>query len=378
MGDLVPILVLFVFGAVAVHLITAALVSGRARWMAGPETGAGQPPVSLLRPLCGLEHALEETLASSFALDYAQYEVIFCVEHPDDPAIPLARRLIERNPGVPAQLLIGADPISGNPKLNNLVKGWKAAQHDWIVMSDSNVLLPPDFLDAAVARFDAHTGLVSSPPVGIRPQNAWGALECGFLNTYQARWQLAADTLGLGFAQGKTLFWRRAVAEAGGGLEQLGREMAEDVASTKLVRAQGLHVRLVPVPFPQPIGSRRLADVWSRQVRWARVRRLGFPLIFAGEILTGVLPPLLALAVLAAHGSASWIWLPVLAALWFAAEWGMAQQAGWPASARDVGMWMLRDAMLPAVWVAAWAGRGFTWRGTQMDAAGPGGLPTAK
>lgn len=372
------LLEIFVLGALAVHLITAGLVGLRFRRARAGRTWAGQPPVSVLRPLCGLEYALEETLESTFAQDYAVYEVIFCVEREDDPSVPLARRLIAAHPEVPAQLLIGADPVSGNPKLNNLIKGWAAARHDWIVMSDSNVLLPPDFLRASIACFDERTGLVTSPPVGIRPEGAWGSLECGFLNTYQARWQLAADSLGMGFAQGKTLFWRRAVAEDGGGLARLGDEMAEDVASTKLVRSRGLKVRLVPEPFPQPIGRRNLGAVWSRQLRWAKVRRLGFPLIFAGEIFTGAVPPLLALAALALIGVTDWLWLPALAVLWFGAEWALARQAGWPARGRDVAMWMLRDAMLPAIWVAAWIGRGFTWRGNQMDATGSDGLSAAK
>ncbi|GHE02434.1 ceramide glucosyltransferase [Defluviimonas sp. 20V17] len=378
MGAATAILTLFVLGALGLHLLSVTIVSLRLARARRSTARAGQPPVSLLRPLCGLEYALEETLATSFAQEYAEYEVIFCVERVDDPAIPLAEKLIAAHPDVPAKLLIGTDPISGNPKLNNLVKGWNAARHDWIVMSDSNVLLPPDFLRVSVSRFDARTGLVSSPPVGIRPENAWGALECGFLNTYQARWQLLADSLGLGYAQGKTLFWRRGVVEAGGGLARLGGEMAEDVASTKLVRGLGLNVRLAPEPFAQPIGRRGFGTVWSRQLRWARVRRLGFPLLFTAEILTGALPPVLAIAALAAAGAASWICLPGLVMLWFAAEWGLARQAGWPQGARDVAMWMLRDLMLPAIWVAAWAGRGFTWRGNQMDKAGADGLSTAK
>lgn len=378
MGVTVTILTFFVLAALGLHLLSVTLVSLRLVRARRADTRAGQPPVSLLRPLCGLEYALEETLNSSFTLEYADYEVIFCVESADDPAVPLAQKLIAAHPQVPAKLLIGADPISGNPKLNNLVKGWNAARHDWIVMSDSNVLLPPDFLRSSVACFDERTGLVSSPPAGIRPENAWGALECGFLNTYQARWQLLADSLGLGFAQGKMLFWRRAVAEAGGGLARLGGEMAEDVASTKLVRGQGLNVRLAPEPFPQPIGRRGFGAVWSRQLRWARVRRLGFPLLFLAEILTGVLPPALSLAAMAAMGASSWLCLPTLAAVWFAAEWGLARQAGWPHGARDLAMWMLRDLLLPAIWVAAWAGRGFTWRGNQMDKAGADGLSAAK
>jgi len=93
--------------------------------------------------------------------------------------------------------------ISANPKLNNCFKGWNAAAHDWIVLADSNVLMPPDYLTRLwnAWRHD-DTGLVCSPPSGSQPDGFWAGVECAFLNTYEARWQYGADTLGLGFAQG--------------------------------------------------------------------------------------------------------------------------------------------------------------------------------
>ena len=126
-----------------------------------------------------------------------------------------------------------------------MLKGWRAAAHDWIVIADSNVLMPPDYIQRLFASWRADTGLVASPPVGCMPHGFWAEIECAFLNTYQARWQYFADTLGFGFAQGKTMFWRRAVLEHAGGIRALAADPAEDAASTKIVRAAGLKVRLV-------------------------------------------------------------------------------------------------------------------------------------
>ena len=106
---------------------------------------ADAPPVSLVQPLCGVEPFLEATLESAFALDYPEYELIFCLAHADDPAAPLARRAIERHPERQARLLFGDERPSANPKLNNVVKGWKAARNAWIVIADSNVLMPRDY-----------------------------------------------------------------------------------------------------------------------------------------------------------------------------------------------------------------------------------------
>lgn len=361
--------------AFALQLTSIVLVLWRSAGRSDRRATAEMPGVTLLRPVRGLENHIEETLASSFVLSCPEYEVLFCVADPDDPVVPLVRRLIAEHPGVQARLLVGDDAVSANPKLNNLVKGWSAAQHAWIAMVDSNVMLPPDCLQVLLGRWSQGTGLVSSPPAGIRPVGFWAELESGFLDTYQARWQLAADQLGWGFAQGKILFWRREVLEAGGGIVALGAEMAEDVAATKLVRRSGLKVRLVRLPFPQPLGARTLAEVWARQLRWARVRRMGFGGYFAVEILTGPMLPLLGAIYLTVQGVLPPPLLIGLCVVWYAAEITLALAAGWPASLRTVFAWLLRDLMLPVIWIAALTGRSLEWRGNRM-AAGTTPVPT--
>ena len=152
--------------------------------------------MSLVRPVCGIENHVEETLASGFTLDYPRYEIVFCVASAQDPVVPTVRRLMAAHPGVPARLLVGNEKISDNPKLNNLYKGWRAAAHDWVVLADSNVCMPPDYIQRLIAAWRPDTGLVCSPPIGGRPVGFWAELECAFLNTYQARFQYTADSLG--------------------------------------------------------------------------------------------------------------------------------------------------------------------------------------
>jgi ceramide glucosyltransferase len=325
------------------------------------------PAVTVLRPVCGLENNLEETLSSTFTADYPEFEIIFCVASPADPAIPLVNRLIAGHSGVPARLLIGDDRVSGNPKLNNLVKGWQAARHPMILLADSNVLLPPDYLTRLLRQWTPGTGLVSSPPIGIRPDGFWACLECAFLNTLQARLQLASARLGNGFAQGKMLFWSREMLERSGGLAALGNELAEDVASTKLVRAAGLKVRLPGRFFAQPIGKRSFSSVWQRQLRWSRVRRLGFLVYFLPEILAGAALPFLALLGSVALGLPFWT-IPAFLILWYGAEYLTARVGDWPRGPADLAAWVLRDLLLPPLWFACWAGSGFEWRGNAMSA----------
>lgn len=329
-------------------------------------TETRQPFIALIRPLCGIDSFEEETLLSSFQQDYPDYEILFCVASANDPVIPLVEKAIANHPTHQARLLIGDDAITANPKVNNVAKGWHATTADWIVMSDSNQILPPDYLQTLMATFDDKTGLVSTPAIGIRPLNLWGAVEAAMLNTHQIRWQYLADLFGFGFAQGKTLFWRREVLDHSGGLTALGHEMAEDVASTKIVHRAGLKVRLPPHPFPHPVGKRRFEDVWDRQLRWSRIRRFGFLWVFLPEILVGVIPPLICAIYLASVGTFSWFVPPVLFIAWYGAEWLMAKSFDWPHTLRDVFAMLIRDILLPLLWFWCWTGKGFVWRGNAV------------
>ena len=326
------------------------------------------PAVSLVRPLCGIDNYAADTLSSTFALDYPHYEILFCVASAKDPVVPFVKRLMAENPTRAARLLIGDDPVSQNPKLNNVVKGWRAARHCWIVIADSNVLMPPDYIQRLFARWRADTGLVASPPIGCRPDGIWAEVECAFLNTYQARWQYIVDTFGFGFAQGKTMLWRRADLDAAGGIEALGKEVAEDAAATKVVRDAGLKVRLVDRAFAQPLGRRSATEVWSRQLRWARLRRASFLLYFLPEALSGAVLPMILIGYIAsAFHSPAMLWVAGFAALWYGAEMALAFAAGWHAPALYPLYGFLRDLLLPVLFIGALRGNGFVWRGNRMQ-----------
>jgi len=248
----------FCVGTTALHVASHLIVVRRCR-AAEPFTGTPGlaecgPGISIVRPVCGIDNYVDETLRSAFQLDYSRYGFVFCVAHANDPVVPIVQRLIADHPHVPARLLVGNESIGDNPKLNNVYKGWRAAEHDWIVMADSNVLMPGDYIQRLMGTWRDDTGLVASPPIGCWPDGFWAELECAFLNTYEARWQYVADTLGVGFAQGKTMFWRRSVLEDAGGIRLLGLEPAEDAASTKVVRDAGLGRQTVD----------KLVQVWRR------------------------------------------------------------------------------------------------------------------
>jgi len=364
-------LAVFCLFALALHFLSIGLAARRVRMRhRAMPVPADAPPVTVIRPVCGIEAFSRETLGSSFALDYPNYELLFCVARADDPVTAIVYRLIDAHPEIPARLLVGDDRVSLNPKLNNTVKGWDAAQNEWIIMADSNVLMPRDYVQRLLARWRHDTGVVCSVPIASRPANFWAELECAFLNTYEARWEYAADSLGFAFAQGKSMLMRKSVIDHGGGIRALGAEIAEDAALTKLLHAAGLKVHLVNNPFEQPLGSRSAAEVWSRQTRWSRLRRMTFPLMFVPELLPGAFFPFIALMAVAAQteiGMAETSGLAVaFLALWLGAEAALARVAGWHWSIRTALACVLRDILLPLLWIDAWLGSGFTWRGTEM------------
>src|SRR5258708_2157764 len=314
-----------------------------------PSDAAG---VSLVRPICGMENYIEDTLRSAFHLDYPRYEIVFCAANAHDAAVPLVQRLIAAHPHVAARLPIGKETISDTPKLNNVCKGWRAAAYDWIVMADSNVLMPRDYIERLLAAWRADTGVVSSPPAGGRPQGFWAELECAFLNTYQLRWQYTSAAIGLGFAQGKSMLYRRSQIEQAGGIRLLAAETAEDAATTKVVRDLGLRVRLVDAPFEQPLGYRSAGEVWGRQLRWAKLRQASFRQYYALEILSGSLGPLTAAAYVVAALGLPLASVVAFAATWYGAEAALARAAGCHLSLKSPPPSMPRSALFPLLHLA--------------------------
>jgi ceramide glucosyltransferase len=347
-------------------LVTARKCRKRPRNLAVP---AWAPSVSVVRPLCGLETFSEETLRALFELNYPNYELLLCVQSPNDPIIPLAQSVIAEYPNVQANLLVGDDAASANPKLNNCVKGWEAARHRYVVLTDSNALAPKDYIQTMLAGFGDNTAMVVSMPIGSRPNGFWAVVECAILNTFQARWQYGAEAIGVGFAQGKNMMWRREVLDRAGGIRALASDIAEDAASTKIIRSQQLKIQLVDMPFEQPLGARTAHGVYSRHVRWARLRRSAFPAYFVPEFMTGSFMPLILGGYLTLQLDFHLtLTLGLILTGLFGAEIVLARVCGWPLDWRMPFAMLVRDALLPIMFIDACLSDDFVWHGNVMTA----------
>jgi ceramide glucosyltransferase len=309
------------------------------------------------------EPLLERTLESSFHLR-GDYEVIFCAESLERDAVRLAAKLCHEHPEIPSRIVSEPENGLANPMLNNLYKAWLVARGDWVLMVNSNVLLTPDTFERVeyVWRMP-DTGIVSSPAVGVCPGNFWAEVECAFLNTYQTKWAMLSERIGYGFCVGKVIFCNKARLEGWGGLAVLDAEPAEDAAATKLVRRRGLKVRYPRPLFEQALGARSFSAVWRRQLRWARLRRATFPIPYALECVTTLIP-LMVLAwfyPFAAMG---------LVGLSYIGELCLARVMGWHSSVWSLPALIVRDILLLGIWVGGWFANRFQWGGHELSLSG--------
>lgn len=247
----------------------------------------GLYPISILKPVKGVDADLRNNLESFFYLNYPHFELLFCVPSHRDPACKVVEELIVKHPWVNARLFVQESNIGPNPKVNNLIRAYELAAYDWVLVSDSNVLVPPDYLRRLVAHLDVDVGMVTSVVAGRHPKKAGGELESVYLNTFYARWMCLAEMAGKTCVVGKSMLFRRSVAERFGGMRNLARYLAEDYMAGEAMRKLGLRVVVAADPVCQVIGKYAFKDFWSRHIRWGRIRKAQAPIAFAFEPVMG-------------------------------------------------------------------------------------------
>ena len=190
-------------------------------------------------------------------------------------------------PERPARLLIGDDRVSANPKLNNVVKGWKAARRDWVIIANSNVSdagrLYPAPAGALAPQYRHRlraADRIAAREFRRRKSSAPFSTPMRRAGNMRARLPASASPRARRCCGGATSSRPAAASKRSAPRSRRTRRRRSSI------HAQGLDAHLVNQPFQQPLGARRLKDVWSRQIRWARLRRATFPLHFAPEILT--------------------------------------------------------------------------------------------
>jgi ceramide glucosyltransferase len=368
---MVELVYLVLAGFIVIHVATAVLVARRLRRPVGRlRCDLAGEPVVVIVPIAGLPATGAATALTALRLAGPGVEIVYCAFDESEPVVAPIRAALAAEPAIGARLITGRARISRNPKLDNIEKGYAAAQADLVMMVDGNVEIDAGLAERAIALFDARTGLVSAVPIAIRPEGFAAVVECAFLNTLYARWQLFSDEVGLGFAHGKLLLLRRSLIDRAGGFAALASNTAEDCSASKMAWSLGLRVRILGNPVAQPVGRRKLSDVGMRFLRWAQLRRESLPVLYGFEFLmTPAIPAALAAAAAAGSGLSPVVAILALLALWYGVEFALAWVLGWPCPPVYVPACFVRDILALAIWPIALVRRGYTWRGETISGA---------
>ena len=343
-----------------IYSILVIIASQRYLASAHPPALATTEPISILKPLAGLDLDLESNLRTFFEQEYPNFEILLAVRHAEDPAASVATKLIGEYPHLRARLLVTGEPPYANAKVYSLQRMVSAASHDLVVMSDSDIRVKPDLLKIAAAEFQsAHVGVATCPYRAIAGSSFWSKLEATGMNTDFLAGILVARMLeGMQFAVGPTIIARRRVLEAIGGFDHLKDYLAEDFVMGKFAAEAGHGVTLSSYVIEHHIGSSDFLETAAHRLRWVRSTRRSRPLGYVGQVFTMPLP--FALAVLLLNPT-WWPFVALTLAFRCAAAYAVAERV----LLSRINWWLLplEDLSAFGFWVAGFFGNTITWRG---------------
>jgi ceramide glucosyltransferase len=358
-------LVLTIAAALAAHVH----LSRASRIKAGPS-----PPISILKPLAGIDDGLFENLASFARQTYPAFEIVLGTESDDDPALVIAHRLRAQFPKVPIRIVSSAPAFGRNPKVTNLASLARFASHDLVLVSDSNVRVASDYLTTIAAELrDPRVGLVANMIAGSGDETLGALFENLHLNSF-----VTSAVAFCRFAArhacviGKSMLFRRSDLEAIGGWRSVRNILAEDYVLGRRFEQRGFRVVISAYAIDTVNTRWSLRRFVNRHVRWAQMRRRIAPVAFAAELLLNP-TPLLILVVLAAIDARDLDGYPPLA-LALAALFGIALKSGSdailferlarrPLTLIEIAWIPLKDVLLLGLWCVALVRRTVTWRG---------------
>lgn len=251
-------------------------------------------PVSILKPLKGVDSHIKENLESFFNLDYPQYEILFSVANACDPVVPVVEGLLQKYPRVNAKIIIGEIQVGLNPKINNLMKSYFESKYDLVLISDAQIRFRATDLKNIVGHMDTHVGIVTCPVIGIDPIGLGGHVQALELTTFVDRMLNFIDYFNHPVVLGKTMLIKKSVAARFGGLRTLANYVAEDYYAGVAVKKLGLNVTITSQPICEVVGYKAIADYAHRFIRWGRIRRSQRPVTFLFEsIVCSLFAPLL-------------------------------------------------------------------------------------
>jgi len=364
-GWVVAVLVVAVFPLIYYLLaIFAALAFSREAKTQAPPMPTFEPPVSILKPVHGVDFASYDNYASFCKQDYPEYEILFAVNKESDPAIALITRLIADYPQRRMVLLIGSEYFGANQKVNNLVRLTGEARYEVLALSDGDVRVGPNYLRNVVTPLrDKNVGAVTSFYRGIAQNNLYAELEAvGASSDFFAGVLMAAWTEGVKFALGASVATTKTWVQKIGGFEAIAAFLADDYEIGRRVTRSGGRVVLSHETVSTMYSAQTPKNFWQHQLRWARTVRLCRPASYAALLFTQGLPWAIAAVLLA---PTHWI-----GASYFLVYLVLRLAVAWIVGVSVVGdevlrrrMWLvpLWDAIHFVVWTASFASNHVVW-----------------
>jgi ceramide glucosyltransferase len=340
------------------------------------------PPVTILKPLRGMELQLENNLESFFRQDYPEFDIVFGTRSWEDPALRVVAGLCAKYPQVATKIVVSGEPFWPNAKVFSLSKMLAvSAASSHFVISDSDVLVGPDFLRRVVPPLlNSKIGLVTCLYRGIPAQDLWSKLEALGMTVEMTSGVLVANMLeGMKFAMGAVMALRRDALEAIGGIRSLADYCADDFLLGNRIAKAGYQVVLSDYKVEHVLPGRTLQQSFSDQLRWMKSTRFSRPRGHIGSGLTYAIPFGL-LALLPAIGHPHRMQLGIeLFALACANRILLSLISGWLVMRDPRALWRcwlypLRDLAGFLVWAASFCGRTFRWRGESYHLESDGRL----
>jgi len=334
------------------------------KYLAQPIPAAdNQEPISILKPLSGLDEGLEQNLRSFFTQDYPAFEILFAMRTEADPAYPLVKQLQAEFSQVPSKLILTGEPPWPNAKSYSLHQMQQHAQHSLMVMSDSDIRVGDGLLKTLAREFsDPRLAVTTCPYRAVPGPSFWSKLEAIGMNTEFLGGILVARMLdGMKFAVGPTIAARKSAIEAVGGWPYLQEFLAEDFVLGNEAAAKGLGVALSSYVIEHRIGAQSFARNANHRLRWCRSTRRSRPAGYVGQLFTNPLPIAL---VLFAVVPASW---PALLLTFILRMQAAHATAGLvlmdPLTKREWPLILVQDLLSFGFWVAGFFGNTIDWRG---------------
>jgi ceramide glucosyltransferase len=343
-----------------------------AAWMpssgASPFAGGTWPAVTVLKPVYGVEKDLQANLRTICLQDYPEYQVVFCVQRPNDPAIPLVQELQKEFGADRVAVVIKNLQAGMNGKVNNLLGGLTEARHDVLVISDSDIRVRPDYLKAVVAPLaDPEVGCVCTPFKAVNAQRWYEKLELLSMNAdFTPSVMFALATGAANYSNGQSITIRRERLAAIGGLESLGEYLVEDYEIGRRIWNSGKRMAVPAYFIEATVDLKSAAQWWSHQVYWDQNTRHAQPEGFFATVLTRAIPFAALFALLRVFDPMAVELLAVVVAV------RLVTAAGVLAVMRDeeglACLWLLplRDVIGLVSWALAFTQRTVTWRGAEF------------